>query len=451
MTSQQSASSRPIYLRMVALACISFFTGLQFKHMKDLFGSSVDGVNIDAAAWAPEDFDRPARSKTLATKELSRREKRGRDKSENRQPERGIKEMASGNKKNKKKKYKPPRRFEASNYTNDFKPLPWTLPKPTPMRYQTAEEFMVDYIAAKHKQKIPLPWDQQDKYAGKIATLPLPIISLNFPKSATLTMKTYFDCGGLTSAHTSTNDGRIGVCMMENHFNDKPPMDGCNTHKLRHDSHDVVPIDFISDIGLQGPPCYYSSLHDGGLEHIAKFYPDATILLVTRNASSWHRSMSNWGSIFHRWRKYCGFDASLHDGKNMEYWKNMFQSNSVRSKEEYWVNFYQAHTQKIREFAMKHLSMTYVEVELADNMGELLEKYTKVSASCVMDCHPGPKWVKEHNATGRCHPVGENPALKDATLEANGEEGGGDGEEEGSDNDDDGKTDDDADNKESDE
>mmetsp|Transcript_20612 Transcript_20612/g.36620 ORF Transcript_20612/g.36620 Transcript_20612/m.36620 type:complete len:218 (-) Transcript_20612:79-732(-) len=191
-------------------------------------------------------------------------------------------------------------------------------------------------------------------------------------------------------------------------------------------SHELVPIDFISDIGIQGPPCYYASVHDGGLENIAKYYPNATILLVTRNATSWHRSIAKWGSLIHRLKKYCGFDGGLHDGDTMEYWNNMYTS-LPRSKEEYWVNFYQAHTQKIREFAMKHLSMTYVEVELEnEKLGEILERYTSVSASCVMDCHPGPKWVKENNATSRCHAVGENPANKNAKPDIEEEEESGD-------------------------
>ena len=238
--------------------------------------------------------------------------------------------------------------------------------------------------------------------------MPIPIVGINFPKSATLTMKTYFVCGGITSVHTSTMDGRIGVCMMENQFADNPPLEGCDTHKHK-ESKEIVPIDFISDIGLQGPPCYYSSLHDGGLENIAKHYPDATIMLVTRNASSWYRSMSKWGSIMHRWKKFCGFDG--YHASNDKYWGKLKRS---LSKEEYWVNFYEAHTQKVREFAMEHMSMTYVEAELADDLGEVLEPYTGVSPSCVMDCHPGPHWVRKNNATSRCHPVGENPALMKA-------------------------------------
>jgi len=89
--------------------------------------------------------------------------------------------------------------------------------------------------------------------------------------------------------------------------------------------------------------------------------------------------------------------------------------------------------QKIREFAMEHLSLTYVEAELNDDLGKMLEKYTGVSADCVMDCHPGPKWIKEVGASSRCHPIGQNPALLNAIGE---EKDGGENEEEGGDDDD---------------
>ena len=330
----------------------------------------------------------------------------------------------------KKKRVKKPRRFDGSNYTSDFQPLPWTLPKPTPLRSLTSEEFMVKYIAAKRKLNIALPWEDGDKYADKNVSLPLPIIALNFPKSATLTMKAFFDCGGLTSIHTSTQDGRIGICMMENHLINKPPLDGCNTHRPRDYQPDTVfPIDFISDIGLQGPPCYYASLHDGGLENIALHYPNSTILLVTRNATAWARSMAKWGSILIRWSRTCGFDGRLQPDT---YWQDLYDSSSPENKkEEYWVNFYHAHTQKIREFALKHLALTYVEVELEnENVGEILQQYTKISPDCLLDCHPGPKWIKLNNATSQCHPIGQNPAHVANKMQSIGPK------EEGSDTDD---------------
>eukprot|EP00571_Detonula_confervacea_P002428 CAMPEP_0172314574 /NCGR_PEP_ID=MMETSP1058-20130122/22862_1 /TAXON_ID=83371 /ORGANISM="Detonula confervacea, Strain CCMP 353" /LENGTH=447 /DNA_ID=CAMNT_0013028471 /DNA_START=208 /DNA_END=1551 /DNA_ORIENTATION=+ len=435
------ASSRSTNLRMVALSAICLFIGLQFKNLRDLFGTIGD-VDIENGAWAPDDFgDQPTRTK--------RGQNRDRAKARRQRREKNKDSTNEGKAKKKKKNVKKSRRFEMTNYTEGtFEPLPWTLPESSPMRHQTSEEFMAKYIATKRKHNIPLPWEEdKDKYADKAVSLPLPIISLNFPKSATLTIKHYFDCGGITSIHTSTQDGRIGVCMMENQFDGKPPLDRCNTHSIRDKDNmdkplEIVPIDFISDIGMQGPPCYYSSLHDGGLENIAEHYPTGTILLVTRNATSWYRSMSKWGTIMHRWKKFCGFDGHLHQGDNMDYWTNMFES---QDKEEYWVNFYHAHTQKIREFAMKHLSMTYVEVELENKkIGQILEKYTKVPPSCIMDCHPGPNWVRQNNVTSRCHPVGQNPAhMKAQTMieEEDGDNDDDDNTESGDNGDDDGEKD----------
>jgi hypothetical protein len=399
---KSAMTSRLISIRVVALAFVTFFIGMQFKSLKSLFRDNYsDQPGKEYLAWAPDNLHLMRGTKAKARKEESEMTNDG-DEEENEDAENPVEEDVP------KRKTKVPARFTAMNYTVDFPALPWSLPEPSPILYQTSKEFMSDYIAAKRKANINLPWEQpqEDEDAIKI---PTPIVSLNFPKSATLTMRQFFKCGGLTSIHTSTQQGRIGVCMMENTLAGNPPMQNCDTHKFKGEI--VKPIDFISDIGLQGPPCYYASLHDGGLEAIAEHYPDATILLVTRNANNWHRSISKWGVLLKRWKSVCGFDGSIH-GDSVKYWNNMHKS---ASKEEYWVNFYHAHTQKIREFAMKHLSLTYVEVELEDEqMGDSLEFYTGVPASCVMDCHPGPKWMRQTNNTSRC-----TPALKTEEAIAN--------------------------------
>ena len=193
-------------------------------------------------------------------------------------------------------------------------------------------------------------------------------------------------------------------------------MEGCNTHRNRK-KEETKPIEVIFDIGLQGPPCYYASVHDGGLENIAKHYPEGTIMLVTRNATKWFNSFDGWGGILKAWgQRSCGFDGSL-EGEGMEYWNDLYMSN--RSKRQYWLDFYEAHTQKIREFALKHLSLTYVEVELEnDKMAEQLELYTGIKQSCVQVCHPGPHWIRKHDTTSKCHPKGEEPPSID-TEEAN--------------------------------
>jgi len=300
----------------------------------------------------------------------------------------------------KPKRQKEIPRFNRDNYTQTSEPLLWSLPTRGLSNLPSADEFMKSYIAEKTRLGKDIPWEMPlgDEQAVK---LPLPIIGLNFPKSATLTLKEFFSCGGLTAIHTSAQQGRIAICMRENLLAGNAPLNGCN-HTQDEKTGEVKPNDFFSDIGTQAP-CYYSSLHDGGLEAIAEHYPHATIMLVTRNAKSWHRSMSGWGSILAHWRIKCGFDGNLNHTKS-DYWHKKWILSTGRKKENYWIDFYNAHTQKIRDFAMKNPSLTYVEVELEDeNMAKKLEYYTGVPSTCVMDCHPGPKWIREHpNVTGKC-------------------------------------------------
>eukprot|EP00956_Cyclotella_meneghiniana_P017687 scaffold29037_cov69-Cyclotella_meneghiniana.AAC.5 len=412
-------SSRFAGVRLVALMGASFFVGLQFRHLHVMFRTDYyDVISNDELAVAPVEMSR----------EMSRREKRRTVKKKRIEITRGkdedkIKDKKSflplpeeqyqlqeysedekSTKEKKPKKVKIPARFNARNYTDAFKPLPWSLPRPSELGDLSSAEFMEKYIDMKRNHSMKLPWEVlNDDY--DTTKLPLPIISLNFPKSATLTMRQFFKCGGVTSVHTSSQQGRLGICMMENMLADNPPMENCDTHK-RHGKTDK--IGFISDIGLQGPPCFYSSLHDGGLEGIAKHYPSSTILLVTRNATSWHKSIKKWGTLLTRWKKDCMFDGSYH-GDQVQYWNDLYASES---NEKYWADFYNAHTQKIREFVMQHPSLTYVEVQLEDpKMGELLEYYTGIPSTCVMDCHPGPKWYKNTNATSKCHPPGDPMGL----------------------------------------
>jgi len=399
MDRTNTRSTGTVHFRLIIVSAISFFLGLQFSHLTALFqtdfseGGLVDSDATEYMTWAPDEIEYVERESNQENHTPSKPGRRNR---------------------------KPPPRYHDSNYTKEsFEPLPWSLPKPSSTRYQTSEEFMADYIALKRKHNIPLPWEQ-DKYREDKVTLPRPIIGLNFPKSATLTMSKYFKCAGITSHHTATQDGRIGICMMENQLKDKPPMEGCDTELTKKGV--IKPIEVIFDIGLQGPPCYYASVHDGGLENIAKHYPEGTIMLVTRNATKWAKSITGWnGKIMKLWAdESCHFDGSL-EGEGMEYWASQFVSargDISRKKVHYWIDFYEAHTQKIREFALKHLSLTYVEVELEnDKLAEHLELYTGVKQSCVQVCHPGDDWIRKHNTTSRCHPAGEEPPEIDHDVE----------------------------------
>ena len=193
-SSNSNRSSSGVNPRAIALSAISFFIGVQFTYLRDLFASgdalidpdegwAPDGSGIAEAASAAGNQGNSNNINSGIGRGMSRAEKRKQREKANEEEEEN-----DGKKKKKKVKVKKPVRFAMTNYTMDFEPLPWSLPQPTPIRYQTSEEFMSDYIAAKRHHKIALPWEEEDKYASKPVSLPLPIISLNFPKSATLTL-----------------------------------------------------------------------------------------------------------------------------------------------------------------------------------------------------------------------------------------------------------------------
>jgi hypothetical protein len=175
--------SRLAGLRLVAAMGISFFVGLQFRHLRKLFYTNYyDGPGNDYLAIAPIELARGAgvedkRSKQSFTVKNKRKAIAKKDEES---------EDEKQTKKKKKRERGPPARFNAGNYTKDFEPLAWSLPELSDLMNLSSAEFMEKYIAMKRENNMQLPWEQaSDDDATK---LPLPVISLNFPKSATLTM-----------------------------------------------------------------------------------------------------------------------------------------------------------------------------------------------------------------------------------------------------------------------
>lgn len=266
--------------------------------------------------------------------------------------------------------------------------MPWSLPE-VPATMKSSQEFMRDLNFLKRKHGIPITFETNSSN-DRAVQLPYPILVMNLPKSGTTSLRQFFECGNISCSHTFTEykyydtlpreHVRIGDCLRNNLIDDNtsieknPPLDRCTirrNHKTRNDRY----IAALSDIGTcGGGVCFYSSLHDGGLEHIADYYPNATIVLMTRDASAWFNSLSSWnnGSLLKRWVKQCKFGSSV-------------------DNEAYWTRFYHAHTEKIRRFARSHLSMTYIEVELNNMTSLRLEHYTSISSECFKDFKPNGK------------------------------------------------------------
>jgi len=294
--------------------------------------------------------------------------------------------------------------------------LPWSLPQldvnSTSMK--SSSEFMKEFIDLKERNGIELPWMKakktftltrkiQDKTESIRYDIPTPIIVLNLPKSGTTTLNEYFMCGGVECTHTFTEytydiltlprdrETRIGDCLRNNYFADSTslseasgtaPFYKCTERRqLKQFGGGYVNYLAFSDIGTTGPGlCYYPTIHNGGLEHIANYYPNATLILLTRNTTDWYQSIAKWskGRILSNWVDKCQF-GSANSKKNGTHWRE----------------FYDAHTQKIRNFVLDHLSLNYIEIQLESNTNsstsQSLEYYTGIHSSCFLKCKPGGK------------------------------------------------------------
>jgi hypothetical protein len=272
---------------------------------------------------------------------------------------------------------------EEEEEEEEWKPLPWSLPShiQESAPQQSSVDFMNELDELKRSLNISLPWDDR-------SSLPTPIISLNLPKTGTTTLTEYFDCGGLVGAHTFVKGSiRIGDCMLDNYVSDEPPFRGCESNAKGQR------IQFYADVGVPEPHCFYSSLHDGGLEHIAKFHPHATIVVLHRKFEDWYESILKWGRgrILGRWTKVCRFAGSHSD-----------DMQCLNKDVTCWRSFYNAHTEKIRRFAIDNPSLTYLELELDETTSSVLESYTGIPSNCFQHCHP--KRPKDP-AYKKCNPI----------------------------------------------
>lgn len=175
--------SRLAGLRLVAAMGISFFVGLQFRHMRKLFYTNhYDGPGNEYLAIAPIELARGMGTEDKRRKQsftVKNKRKAIVKKDEESEDEKQAKK--------KKRERGPPARFNAGNYTKDFEPLAWSLPELSDLMNLSSAEFMEKYIAMKRENNMQLPWEQASDN-DDATKLPLPVISLNFPKSATLTM-----------------------------------------------------------------------------------------------------------------------------------------------------------------------------------------------------------------------------------------------------------------------
>jgi hypothetical protein len=242
------------------------------------------------------------------------------------------------------------------------------------------------------------PVHQQSTATIKV---PHPIFVANLPKSGTSSIHKYFNCGGVPSSHTyapallnvtagnnnstttTTFSQRIGVCMENNIRMGQPPFRHCSG------------IDTLvwADCGyVRGRHCFYPSVH--ALDEIYRSYPNSTVLLVTRDVDSWYGSLARHagGSLVRRWMT-CDIT-----GGGVE--RAAGNASSPSSAEAQLKQFYVAHRDRIRRFARRHPSITYVELSLQEDTGRQLEAAIGIPASCWKKCNQyGKRGCEEINGS----------------------------------------------------
>eukprot|EP00537_Pseudo-nitzschia_pungens_P001041 CAMPEP_0172364056 /NCGR_PEP_ID=MMETSP1060-20121228/7271_1 /TAXON_ID=37318 /ORGANISM="Pseudo-nitzschia pungens, Strain cf. cingulata" /LENGTH=400 /DNA_ID=CAMNT_0013086971 /DNA_START=318 /DNA_END=1520 /DNA_ORIENTATION=+ len=272
-------------------------------------------------------------------------------------------------------------------------------------------EFVEDIDETGHfvqRLKDPLP----------VSTLkvPTPIFLLSLPKSGTTTIHQYFQCGlgiGASAHHRYPYKKReklryVGATMKDNIENHRPLLSWTAS-----DDDDGVEPDVLDQYQVFSDFDLYTgakkSIHSmiDKLENIAEFYPDATILYLNRDAASWFRSAKKFGTLLNHWKNWelspqveSFFEPTGRDN---------FPKKNDPAAEDLWVSFYNKYTDKVREFAKDHPSLTYVEIPLDDDTGAAMEERVGLPKECFGHANLGSlnkhdKGIKLANGKPKPHP-----------------------------------------------
>lgn len=230
---------------------------------------------------------------------------------------------------------------------------------------QQSQSVMRQQILINNKEPVELlGWSHNESTAHPLQRIKVrfPIFHASLPKSGTTSTARYFYCGNIWTAHTFCNtvgtthrrkQMRIGHCFLENLQAGRPPFHDCGNYHV------------WSDVGHpRGTPCFDPSVH--GLEAFYEAYPNATLLLVTRNSTAWAQSVRRWkrGLLLKKWWRCKHFPGRNATDQDLQ-------------------RFYEWHTQNIRNFVTQHPSLTYIEVALEDEaMGTILEERIGIPAQC---------------------------------------------------------------------
>jgi hypothetical protein len=219
--------------------------------------------------------------------------------------------------------------------------------------------------------------NQHLRYDNVTLQIPTPVFLASLPKSGTTSVWKYFSCGGVKASHfyvklNETEAQRFGPdvkdstfagrCLHANVLEGRPLLENCGPYQVWTDTGYIK--------GRPAIQCYYPAIE--GLDEFVKWYPNATLLYITRQTDDWTQSVSRWsmGTLLRRWKRcnLMGLINTTYAGMNA---------------------FYEWHKRLVRNFAKAHPSLTYIEAALEDpETGFLLQDATGIPASCWADCNP---------------------------------------------------------------
>lgn len=255
-------------------------------------------------------------------------------------------------------------------YTNSSHASKELIPFPSNLSF---EERWSPYMPS----SAPLSDFERKQMGRKRPTYPLrvktPILIASLPKSGTSSAWRYFICSGHLAAHTfgklnQTLGHRIGDCVERNIQQKRKPFDGCGHYYVWSD------CGSISAMHDKEQHCYYPSIH--ALEEMYEAYPEMTILNMRRNATRWVKSVLKYNDMANRWQAIC---------------KNQSSMPRTNSHGEL-LQFYNDHATRLRQFAKRHPSITYIEMQLEGDTGHKMQETFGGPETCWRLCQPGMKF-----------------------------------------------------------
>ena len=218
----------------------------------------------------------------------------------------------------------------------------------------------------------PSPMPQSSKL------LPLPVINIGLPKSASTSVLDFFQCNGMKTSHhnceanctgarkghefcgDSEKAGKCGECVYDNIHDGQAPFEGCGDYD--------VWAQFDGSWNVEkDAACFLPQVTELHAIHAA--YPDATFVMATRKPDIWVKSLTDMPKLRDAFRA-CKFDAC--------------QADCVADDKQF-ADFYDEHTRTIREWVEKHPSHKLIEIDADGDIADTSKKVaeaTGLNGSC---------------------------------------------------------------------